>query len=238
LRARLEERKLAPVGVRLEGQMTKPLSRWLWLVKWALLIPHFILLAFLLLGVILATIGAFVALLFTGSYPRRLFDYNLGVLRWVWRVSFYGYSALATDQYPPFTLGDAPGYPARLEIEYPRWQRRGLPLVGRWILGAPQYAVAVLFAGSGIGLVWHYRFGGGVLHVLIFVVAMLLLFTDEYPTDVFGVVMGFNRWVFRVAAYALFMRPEYPPFRFDPGPSEPSGNAGAALPPVAPPVAG
>jgi hypothetical protein len=82
LRAPFEERRLVTVGVRLEGRMSKPLSRWLWLVKWALLIPHFIILAFLLLGVILATLVAFFALLFTGSYPRRLFEYNLGVLRW------------------------------------------------------------------------------------------------------------------------------------------------------------
>jgi hypothetical protein len=238
LRAPLEERRLATVGVRLEGRKSKPLSRWLWLVKWVLLIPHFIILAFLLLGLILATIVAFVALLFTGSYPRRLFDYNLGVLRWTWRVSFYGYSALATDEYPPFTLGEAPGYPARLEIDYPDWQRRGLPLIGRWILGFPQYALAVLFAGSGVGLAEHYRVGGGVLHVLVFVVAMLLLFTDDYPTDVFDLVMGFNRWVFRVVAYALFMRPEYPPFRFDPGPGEPPRTADAEPPPVVPPVAG
>jgi hypothetical protein len=159
-------------------------------------------------------------------------------LRWTWRVSFYGYSALATDEYPPFTLGEAPGYPARLEIDYPDWQRRGLPLIGRWLLGFPQYALAVLFAGSGVGLAEHYRVGGGVLHVLVFVVAMLLLFTDDYPTDVFDLVMGFNRWVFRVVAYALFMRPEYPPFRFDPGPGEPSGSADAEPPPVVPPVAG
>ena len=226
------------MGIRLEGRMEKPVSRWLWLVKWALLIPHFIVLAFLLLGLILATIAAFIALLFTGKYPRRLFDYNVGVLRWVWRVSFYGYSALATDDYPPFTLGDAPAYPARLEIDYPESQRRGLPLIGRWILGFPQYALAVLFAGSGVGLVSHYRAGGGVLHVLVFVVAMLLLFVGRYPNDLFDLVLGFNRWVFRVAAYALFLRPEYPPFRFDPGPNEPAARVGAELPPVAPPVTG
>jgi hypothetical protein len=84
----------------------------------------------------------------------------------------------------------------------------------------------------------HYRVGGGVLHVLVFVVAMLLLFAGRYPSDVFDLVLGFNRWVFRVVAYALFMRPEYPPFRFDPRPSEPSAGTGGELAPVAPSIAG
>jgi uncharacterized protein DUF4389 len=203
--------------VRLEGDPTEPLSRWLWLVKWLLLIPHFICLILLWITLVLAAIAAFFVLLFTGRYPRGLFDWNVGVLRWTWRVSFYGYSALGTDRYPPFTMGDVPDYPARLEIDYPQQQRRGLPLIGWWLLGIPQYLIAGLLSGSAVG--WG-RYGGGVDGVLVFVIAMLLLFKNRYPRDVFDVLMGFNRWTMRVAVYALLMTPQYPPFRLDAGARE------------------
>ena len=204
--------------VRIEGEPTEPLSRWLWLVKWLLLIPHYICLIFLFVTLVLTTIAAFLVLLFTGRYPRGLFDWNVGVLRWAWRVAFYGYSALGTDRYPPFTMGEAPDYPARLEIDYPEQQRRGLPLIGWWLLGIPQYVIAGLLSGGGVG--WG-RYGGGVVGVLILVVALLLLFKNRYPRDVFDVVMAFNRWVVRAGAYALLMTPQYPPFRLDPGATEP-----------------
>jgi Domain of unknown function (DUF4389) len=204
--------------VRLEGDPTEPLSRWLWLVKWLLLIPHYICLIFLFVTLALTTIAAFFVLLFTGRYPRGLFDWNVGVLRWAWRVAFYGYSALGTDRYPPFTMGEAPDYPARLEIDYPEQQRRGLPLIGWWLLGIPQYVIAGLLSGGGVG--WG-RYGGGVVGVLILVVALLLLFKNRYPRDVFDVMMAFNRWVVRVGTYALLMTPQYPPFRLDPGATEP-----------------
>jgi Domain of unknown function (DUF4389) len=205
--------------VRLEGELTQPLSRWLWLVKWLLLIPHWICLIFLWITFVIATIAAFFVLLFSGRYPRGLFDWNLGVLRWTWRVAFYGYSALGTDRYPPFTMAEAPDYPARIEVDYPQRQRRGLPLIGWWLLGVPQYVIAGLLTGGGLG--WG-RYGGGVVGVLVFVVAMLLLFKDRYPRDVFELIMGFNRWVLRVGAFAALMTPEYPPFRLDPGPREPA----------------
>ena len=210
-----------PSPVRLEGELTLPLSRWLWLVKWFLLIPHIVILVFLWIAFILTTIGAFFVLLFTGRFPRGIFGFNLGVMRWTWRVAFYSYSALATDRYPPFALADVEDYPARLEIDYPEWQRRGLPLIGWWLLGIPQYALASVFAGAGAGWAWKYG-SGGVTDILMFVVAMLLLFKNRYPKDVFDVVMGFDRWAVRVVAYAAFMTPQYPPFRFDPGGPEPT----------------
>jgi hypothetical protein len=79
------------------------LNRWLPLVKWLLAIPHYILLIFLWIAAVVAVVIAWFAILFTGRYPRGLFDFVLGVLRWGNRVIAYAF-ALVTDQYPPFRL--------------------------------------------------------------------------------------------------------------------------------------
>ena len=130
--------------VRVEGRLDPHLSRWLWLVKWFLVIPHVIVLAFLWIAFFFASIVAFFAILFTGRYPRAIFDFNLGVLRWSWRVAFYSYNALGTDQYPPFSLQEEPDYPARLDIAYPTHLSHGLVLV-KWILAIPHFLILGIF---------------------------------------------------------------------------------------------
>src|SRR5215216_560852 len=145
----MNEHAATPVfRLRLEGELDPRLSRWLWLVKWVLVIPHIIVLVLLWTAFVVLTVVAFFAILFTGRYPRGIFDFNVGVLRWSWRVGFYSYSALGTDRYPPFTLADDPGYPARLEIEYPGRLSNGLVLV-KWLLVVPHLLVLAVLLGGG-----------------------------------------------------------------------------------------
>jgi len=148
-------------------------------------------------------------ILFTGKYLRGIFDFNVGVLRWSWRVGFYCCRALGTDRYPPFSLKPT-DYPATFDMEYPENLSKGLALVKWWLLAIPHYLV--------VGIL-HREVGprsGGLNPILVIFAAVALLFTGRYPVSIFDLVMGFNRWAFRVTAYASLMRDEYPPFRLSP----------------------
>ncbi len=90
----------------------RDLNRWLPLVKWFLVIPHFIILFFLWIGAFFAVVVAWFAILFTGRYPEGLFDYVVGVGRWSLRVYAYAF-LLVTDRYPPFELVELDGDPTR-----------------------------------------------------------------------------------------------------------------------------
>ena len=229
--------------VRVDGRLDPQLSRWLWLVKWLLAIPHFVVLFFLFIAFVLLTVVAFFAILFTGRYPRSIFDFNLGVMRWAWRVAFYSYGALGTDRYPPFTLGPAPDYPASLDVRYPEGLSRGLVLVKWWLLAIPHYLVLGVFLGGGWaawgggwdrdGEEWRGGGGPGLITLLVLIAAIALLFTTRYPRGLFDFVMGLSRWVVRVVAYAALMTDVYPPFRLDQGGEDP----GAAAPDSGPPTA-
>jgi len=202
-----------------KGELTDPPNSGLWLIKWLLAIPHFFILCFLWIGFVVAWVIALFAIVFTSKYPRGLFDYNVGVLRWSWRVGFYSYEVLGTDKYPPFTLKSVADYPADLEVEYPERLSPGLALVKWWLLAIPHYIIVGIFTGGWqfregwrFYRAWEYQ-GTGLIFALVIIAAVILLFTGKYHQDIFRLVMGMNRWVYRVAAYTALMTDKYPPFR-------------------------
>lgn len=222
--------------VVVQARFDEPLNRWLWLVKWLLLVPHYIVLLFLWVAFVAVTFIAFFAILFTGRYPRPLFDFNHGVLRWSWRVTYYGYGALGTDLYPPFSLADQPDYPASLEIDYPERLSRGLVLVKWWLLALPHYMIVAVFTAGAAWMASESAddtllagiLSGGLIGVGVLFAAVALLFTGRYPHGLYDLVVGMNRWVLRVVSYAALMTDVYPPFRLDQGgagvPTAPTPN--------------
>lgn len=192
--------------VRVRGAIDAPSSR-LWLVKWCVLaVPHYPILIGLYLVYPLVVLAAGIAILFTGRYPRPLFDFNVGVLRWSWRVMNYRFPMNTTDQYPPFTLKARADYPGDLQVDYPEQLSRGAVLVKWWLLALPQ-----------IIMCWAME---APLQVLCVISAVRLLVRGTVSQSMFDLLMGIVRWRYRVAAYVSLMTDEYPPFRLDLGGSD------------------
>jgi Domain of unknown function (DUF4389) len=249
-----EARDFLPYPSRLSGYLQPNLSRGLWLVKWFLAIPHFIVLVLLWVACWVCTVAAGFVILFSGRYPKSLFPFTVGVFRWTWRVQFYA-SALGTDRYPPFTLAPSSAYPADFQVPYPATLGRGVVLVKWWLLALPHLFIVAALTGAwswsirtGIAPAELIRGSGpSLLSLLILVAGFALLFTARYPRPLFDLVMGIHRWVYRVLTYVFLLRDEYPPFRLDQGPDEgwaapvasphfpaPAGNSASALPPNVP----
>src|SRR3954447_20078421 len=186
-------------SVAVAGVLAPRLSRGMWIIKWLLVVPHAVILFFLWIAAAVLSVVAWFAILVTGRYPRSIFDFNVGVLRWSWRVWFYSYGALGTDRYPPFTLGAAPDYPATLEIVYPGELSRWLVLVKWWLLAIPHYLILGVFLGGGWftwGGDWNdsgpdgWWWGGssGLITLLVLIAGVALLFTKRYPPSLFDFV--------------------------------------------------
>jgi len=217
---------------RIRGALDPQLSRALWLVKWLLIIPHVIILFFLGFAFAVITVVAWFAILFTARYPRPLFNVNVGIIRWGWRVAYYSYSALGTDRYPPFTL-DTTDYPAEFDVDYPERLSRGLIFVKSWLLALPHLLIVAALTGAATGTTWAGDWtltgrmptgvtaGISLLGLLVLVAAVILLFSGRYQRPLFDLILGINRWVLRVLTYTALFRDEYPPFRLDQGADEP-----------------
>ena len=179
---------------------------------------------------VIVTVVAGIAVLFTGRYPRALFDFNVGVMRWSWRVGFYVYAALGTDRYPPFSMSPTE-YPATLEVAYPARLSRGLVLV-KWLLAVPHLIVIALLgytlmlypipALNELGGEVQAIGGYSVLNLLVVIAGFFLLITGKYPVSLFDFLMGINRWFYRTLVYVALMGDEYPPFRLDAGSTDPT----------------
>ena len=173
-------------------------SRFMPLVKWLLAIPHYIVLLVLLIGAFFAIVFSWFAVIITARYPRGLFDFVVGVNRWLWRV--FAYVHLMVDPYPPFTLDDDPSYPARFSIDYPERVDRWRPLV-HWLL----IILYALVAGILLYLA----------ELMVFFAFFTILFTKTFPEGLFRLALIPLRWAARANAYRDWLVTRYPPFVWD-----------------------
>ena len=185
-----------PYPVRLDIQYAESLSK-LTFLKWILAVPQYLIVYALNAVFNVISLVAFFAIMFTGAYPRSLFDFAVNTQRW--RMNLVGYVMLIRDEYPPFSF--EPGlYPVTFEVDYPTNLARFAPLY-KWILAIPHFII--------VGVL------GFVAFFVVFIAGFTVLFTGKYPEGMYKFVVGVQRWTMRVTLYALFMTDEYPPFSLD-----------------------
>ncbi len=175
----------------------KQQARWLQLAKWFLALPHLVVMAFLVVAAVFATIIAALLILATRRLPRPLFDFLLGVYRYNARVT--AYLLLMCDQYPPFRMKEG-GYQVELHLPHPDRYSRWLPLV-KWLLALPHLLVLEVFDDFALLLALIALFG--------------ILFTRRYPVGLFELNLGFLRWQARALAYAGLLTDKYPPYQLE-----------------------
>lgn len=163
-------------------------------------IPHGIIIYIFGIVASLVSIIAFFAILFTGQYPRGLFNFMTGYYRWSMNVNTY--LSLLQDAYPPFNLDQESDYPVELDVEYPESLSRGLVLAKAFF--------GWLYAGIPHGIILYFY---GIAAAIVTIIAWFaILFTGEYPEGMFTFVVGYWRWTLNVSLYLSLMRDEYPPF--------------------------
>lgn len=195
-------------SVRLEIPYPERLSRGILLLRtffgWLYVgIPHYFCLFFVAIAAGICQFIAFWAVLFTGRYPKSLFNLVVGFMDWQNRVGMY--LACLRDEYPAFGL--TADYPAKLTVDYPEKLSRGLLLLrlffGWLYVGIPHcICLLVRFVAHG---------------VVAFVAWWAILFIGRMPSSMFRFLSGTFRWALRVTAYMNFLTDEYPPFTGGPG---------------------
>jgi len=173
-----------------------PQSRLTVFFRLLLLIPHVIVIYFLMLLTEILTFLAWFAILFTGRYPAGFVGLTGGTLRWISRV--YGYQYLLTGKYPPFSMDAVADYPIRPSVTVALEGRNRLTVFFRPLMLIPH--VVVLYV---IGI---------AASVALLISWLVALITGSVPAGLHGFLAGVQRWAFRVFAYALLLTDEYPPF--------------------------
>ncbi len=174
-------------------------------IRGIVVLPHLIVVNFLVTIAGLLYFFATFAIIFSGKYPKGMYDFYVGAYRWSYRVSGYFYGLY--DKYPPFNFDAAPGYPLWFEADYPERSSRVLnfPIFGPYLI-------------KGILILPHtvILFGMQIFAMLaVFVAQFVVLFTGGFPGGIHAFAVGVLRWQARVAGYSGGLTDKYPPFSLE-----------------------